>query len=217
MRCDGTTAILFGDVFAPYHQGIFIDIFCHDNVPSVLTPDLQKKLDYAKEMKFRLNTNIYTHFSTDWISLLLRPKSLFFFLKCKLFFLIKKESDIFESIENTFRSYSEQECDAVNCPCFNVKNYSRTIRLWKWLEGTIYMPFEDIMMPVPNGFHEILATQYGENYMTPCKAPNCHGGFLVIDTEHPYQERRAYAREIYLREVKKRRLNKIKTLLKLRH
>lgn len=206
MRCDGTAAMLLGDAFAPIHQGIFIDIFCHDNVPEDDDPELQRKLAYVSEMKLRLQTNVYMKFSLYWPVFLRHPKAFFQFLKCKLFFLIKKEEDVYKSIESAFRSYAEKDCDAVNCPCFNVKNYSRTVRLWKWLQHTSYMPFEDIMMPVPNGFHEILSTQYGKDYMTPCTAPSVHGGYAVLDTERSYLDFVPSVQKEYLEKVIKSNL-----------
>ena len=48
------------------------------------------------------------------------------------------------------------------------------------------MPFEDIMMPVPSGYHEILTTQYGD-YMKPVKGTQSHGN-INIDTERSYIE-----------------------------
>lgn len=56
----------------------------------------------------------------------------------------------------------------------------------KWFSKTLYMPFEDIMMPVPVGYDEMLTTLYGD-YMTPVKAPSLHGG-VIFDTERPYTE-----------------------------
>lgn len=48
------------------------------------------------------------------------------------------------------------------------------------------MPFEDIMMPVPVGYDEMLTTLYGD-YMTPVRAPSLHGS-VIFDTERPYTE-----------------------------
>lgn len=217
MRCDGTAAMLLDDAFIPIHQGIFIDIFCHDNVPEDSDPELQKKLNYVDEMKLRLRTSVYMNLSLNWSTFLAYPYKFLFYLKCKIFFLLNKEKDVFESIENAFRSYTEQDCYAVNCPCFNSKNYSRTIRKWIWLQHTIYMPFEDIMMPVPNGFHEILSTQYGVDYMTPCNEPSQHGGFSILDTERSYLEYIPIVRKEYLEKRKNNCIKKIKSILRMKH
>ena len=36
------------------------------------------------------------------------------------------------------------------------------------------MPFENIMMPVPVGYEQVLKLRYGENYMTPVKQWGTH-------------------------------------------
>ncbi len=54
-------------------------------------------------------------------------------------------------------------------------------------EKTLYMPFEDMEIPVPAGYDEILRLNYGD-YMTPVKAPSGHGN-LLFDTERSYRDR----------------------------
>jgi hypothetical protein len=56
-----------------------------------------------------------------------------------------------------------------------------------WYDSTLYLPFEDILIPVPVGYHQILRLQYGD-YLVPKQAPTIHGGFWKLDAEHPYQE-----------------------------
>ncbi len=41
-------------------------------------------------------------------------------------------------------------------------------------ESTIEMPFENIMIPVPVGYDQILRLRYGENYMVPIKGWGAH-------------------------------------------
>ena len=44
------------------------------------------------------------------------------------------------------------------------------------------MPFEDMMIPVPNNIHEILAKDYGDDYMQPPSAENrFHVNFIYAD------------------------------------
>ena len=217
MRCDGTAALLLCDAFLPIHQGIFIDIFCHDNVPDDNNPELQRKLAYVSEMKLRLQTNVYMNLFLNLFTFIAHPSIFLFYLKCKIFFLFNKEKKVFESIENAFRSYTEQNCSAVNCPCFSVKNYSRTIRKWTWLQSTAYMPFEDIMMPVPNGFHEILSTQYGTDYMIPRKAPSVHVGFIFLDAEQSYLTYIPLAKRELFKSKFKKVIKIINSVLKLNH
>ena len=58
------------------------------------------------------------------------------------------------------------------------------------------MPFEDIQMPVPIGYDEILRNQYGD-YMTPIKDSSCHDAFknVIYDVHHSYTEYEQYSNE----------------------
>lgn len=56
----------------------------------------------------------------------------------------------------------------------------------RWYDETIWLPFEDILVPVPVGYHELLTEEYGD-YMTPAKEPTMHGS-VVFDTERSYQD-----------------------------
>lgn len=59
------------------------------------------------------------------------------------------------------------------------------LREKEWYNDTLYLPFEDILMPVPGNYDAILKTQYGD-YMKPVKAPTMHGDFAALDPEHSY-------------------------------
>lgn len=76
--------------------------------------------------------------------------------------------------------------NVVSCPMFCFKFVFDIQRKKEWYADTILMPFEDIQMPVPIGYDEILRNQYGD-YMTPVKAPSLHGG-VIFDTERSYTE-----------------------------
>lgn len=215
MRCDGTAAILKGDVFTNYHQGIFVDIFCHDSVPEDDSVELQTKLSKTVRIKQILEENVYNSFAKNWIHFLSSPKDFFRYLYNKIYCKYYGEEYLFKNIENLYRVYTEDECDRINCPCFNIKNYHRTYRRWEWLQNTTYMPFEDMYMPVPNGYNEILTVQYGIDYMKPCKAPSLHGGYLVLDVSKPYQDYLPALRSQILMELKAERILKIKKLIGL--
>lgn len=68
--------------------------------------------------------------------------------------------------------YTESECHSIT-------NYS----LWclqdnapmkkEWFSETEAVPFENMMIDIPKGYHEILSIEYGD-YMTPVQAPSLH-------------------------------------------
>ena len=76
------------------------------------------------------------------------------------------------------------------------------LRNREWYKETIWMSFEDIKIPVPIGYHNILKTQYGDDYMTPIKTPGMHEGFTCISTNESYTSflptlRRKYKKESF--------------------
>ncbi|MBR6228822.1 MAG: LicD family protein [Eubacterium sp.] len=55
----------------------------------------------------------------------------------------------------------------------------------KWYEETVYLPFEDMEIPAPAGWHEVLSCVYGD-YMTPIKGAGVAHAGAIFDTERPY-------------------------------
>ena len=54
----------------------------------------------------------------------------------------------------------------------DIRYYSFPITGWpplskEALDGTLLMPFENTMIPVPIGYHEAAVQQFGKDYMTP--------------------------------------------------
>lgn len=44
----------------------------------------------------------------------------------------------------------------------------------KWFDEVVYLPFENMKIPCPKMYHEVLVATMGENYMTPIKFLNSH-------------------------------------------
>ena len=65
------------------------------------------------------------------------------------------------------------------------------------MDNIIKVPFEDIMMPIPAIYDEVLRRQYGD-YMTPVQSPSYHGVFIALDAERSYLE--------YLKEEREMRI-----------
>lgn len=63
--------------------------------------------------------------------------------------------------------------DEVGFPCLMVdrRDYCLPVSCY---ESTIEMPFENIMIPVPVGYDQVLRLRYGENYMIPVKGWGTH-------------------------------------------
>ena len=65
-------------------------------------------------------------------------------------------------------------------------NYRVRIKNKSFYDQTLYMNFENTMIPVPVGYDKILKIDFGD-YMTPVQSPTMHGS-LLFDTEHSYDE-----------------------------
>lgn len=180
IRVDGTTAILdHNNICYTRHQGIFIDIFPLDAVPDN-PDDLDRLMVEAKRIIRPLKYYYGGSYSIFHPQILMRT--------LRGAYLVKTQGRgaVYKKYEDLFRKFKIEDNANVSPHAwyYDLKHYGRDKH---WFDGTLWMPFEDIMMPVPSGYHEILTVQYGD-YMTPVKAPTIHGDFLVLDTERPYQD-----------------------------
>ena len=181
LRYDGTACILPGEEFCDFHQGIFIDIFVNDSIPNQFDEDWEwrvKKADSTMKLLYE-----YSHKYS-----VLNPSYLIKRFRQQVYCKIKNPLLLYEECEDLFRHYKLEENERV-CHIMFIRNIEKIPIIQKeWYSSTIYMPFEDIELPVPVGYHEILSTQYGIDYMMPKKVTTLHGEFVVLDTEVSYKE-----------------------------
>ena len=192
LRMDGTSAINPAKAFLDTHQGIFIDIFPFDAVPD--DEDAKKALirKRNKQEVFlqHLAVNDPLHPLRTLVMMFMRP----FYPR------------FFGRFEKLLRSNLLKDNRHVACLGFtdDLEHFERDK---EWYSDTLYMPFEDISMPVPSGYDEILKKQYGD-YMVPRQAPTYHGGFWKLDPETPYEsylpELRAYSKTMEKDHLKSR-------------
>lgn len=57
----------------------------------------------------------------------------------------------------------------------------------EYFEEIEYLPFEDIMVPVPKKYDDVLKVYYGDHYMKPVKGTSLHGN-VVFDVSKSYKE-----------------------------
>lgn len=192
LRMDGTTAICPSTEFLHTHQGIFIDIFPLDTVPDNMEEKqafLQKR---NKQMAFllHLSSNDILHPVRSMGMMLMRPFFHSFFGR-------------FERLLRTYQLSGNQHVALLGFTD-DLEHFERDK---DWYSDTLYMPFEDISMPVPSGYDQILKKQYGD-YMVPLQAPTYHGGFWKLDPETPYEsnlpELRAFCKEMRRDRIKSR-------------
>lgn len=170
IRRTDTTGILTKDRAAAFdfNQGIFIDIFPLDFVPS----DEQLYIDYVdylaltkKEMLFAKNR--YWNYARDNESIINHAKEL------------RAE---YEIIRRWYKDSGSNVVANLSLPSIKpeIRKYTDEF------QDTIYMDFEMLNVPAPSGFNTILCRLYGD-YMKPVKAQNMHGT-VIFNADKSYKE-----------------------------
>lgn len=176
LRKSDTAAILPCDIWQNFNQGIFIDIFVADVLPDNSNGQREKIYALLEIKRSRIYNALYGSlfsrhpigYLKDYLSV--KKKGVFnsYVSMCSLI--------INASIKST------QMADVL----FSSLHHEKITRELSWYEETLMFPFEDIEMPVPSGYDEILKTQYG-NYMKPVKAPTIHGE-VIFNLDNPYTD-----------------------------
>lgn len=177
-RYQGTTAIQSSQLKCKFDQSIFIDVFVFDKLPSdgIVPAKTIRKINIYHELLRYKST-----FSFE----LKKPLRSMAFIFAQLFFLFVNYKRFFSKFEDICRNLSKGDSDFYSSPSFTTKQIERNKKRKEWLSETIYMPFENIMVPVPIGYDNILRNLYGNDYMTPRKQPTCHGE-VIFDTQRSY-------------------------------
>ena len=198
LRMDGTTAILPYPAFVDTHQGIFIDIFVLDAVPD--NDDEMRRQIMERNAMFDKMQHV---FPFDFLHM---------FRSLSLLRYRRNFVDLFSRYEELFKRYRVEDNEFVSLHSFLV-DFDRFLRKKQWYNETIQMPFEDIMLPVPIGYNEILSKQYGD-YMSPKKSPSNHGGFWKLDAETPYSDYLPDLKKFYRRNKWRSYIRRINNLVK---
>ncbi len=181
IRDSRTTAIEFPEMGISLNQGIFIDIFPIDS-----TDDGTNGMQMVTRMKRDIwdciynrqailnnqnNPDIWKMFALDKGMILeLVGMSYQDTMRCFEDFC---NSHFYDT--DILRSWSSEVMGNLH------KHYERA-----WFDETIYMPFCDMMVPVPAGYEKILEMEYGD-WKTPVMGGSLHDG-LTIDPDISYTE-----------------------------
>ncbi len=185
IRYKGTTAILKEDVSQLFDQSIFLDIFVYDAVPDDEDEVWRRKLRKTDRIMWHLHMAEYDPWHLRDIR---NPRSFLIRTVHKLYHAVGIGRLKYRRCENLFRAYRQQDCQRVSCPFFRRHDYPLVAKQKSWYREVVYLPFEDLMLPAPVDYDKVLRQQYGDDYMTPRRAPALHGGFAVLDAEHPYTD-----------------------------
>lgn len=167
LRDSTTTCIDLNGKYPKYNSGIFIDIFILESAPNTfrLINRMVRKVK-ARQNRLKIAGKI-GNILPSW----LYPSE-------------KRIKSLFEKYESTIKSFANPANNYVGEIFLHLRMHIFNRQLF---EKTLYMPFEDMEIPVPVGYDEILRLNYGD-YMTPVKAPSGHGN-LLFDTERSYRDR----------------------------
>lgn len=198
LRNSETAAIRPSDSYQKFNQGIFIDIFPLDGCPESDTERNRTRRETRRIMRFLKAANCDL-LASGRIGLIAR--------KWKARRAIRKKgwNTLFKGMEDILRAYPTKDSEFVAQRSFTGDKYMyhRTT-----FDKTLWVPFENILAPIPAGWEEILLAQYGKNYMTPIKAPTVHGA-LIIDTQRSYREVAPEVERNYRRTALRRLWQKI--------
>ena len=195
LRNSQTASIRPSDSYRPFNQGIFIDIFVLDGVPSDKELLHQRLSRVRKILRFLKAVDTPILISGRWGQV---------FRKLHARSVVKRKGwqTLYREAEDLLRATPAETCKYVAELGFSGDDilFDRHI-----FDSTLWMPFDEMQVPVPVGYDLMLRTQYGDGYMTPVQAPTCHGE-LIVDTEHSYKELLPQARRMY----RKKQLGKLK-------
>lgn len=177
IRNANTTALEYETAPASYNQGIFIDVFplddgLNDGVTNPMIFDIQKLL-----------WQIATH-----------PQEMARLVQLGQKFILDGDLIMELCQAGPFETLNQLEIlclehngksDRVNFLTDEIMGLHKSFRK-ECFKKTIEMPFENITIPVPSEYDEILQEWYGD-YMTPKQVGGGHT-LLVLDPDKPYTE-----------------------------
>ena len=97
-------------------------------------------------------------------------------------------------MDGLVQSYRTTESDELELVAFDIAKDVRYKYERSWYEESILTPFENIMIPIPVGYHGVLSALYGSDYMVPKR----EGG----DHEYPFYKKQDMELQRLYREGK---------------
>ncbi len=175
LRNSNTTGIITGMEDVDYNNGIYIDVFVLDGLPEnkcKLKFQLLARMYAAMLVRMYYNENLYgiKKYIRKVVSKLIKRK-VFLNLYNSMLQLSKNSNKV------TLMTHSEYFCEKYWC-------YKED------LKEQVMLPFEDMMIPVPQNYKRILENTYGDYMEFPPleERGEWHEGIITFDPDIPYKE-----------------------------
>lgn len=178
LRMDGTTAILSGD-YRDIHHGIYVDIFILDAVPRDIL-----KLEEMKKKSERIKCLLTGYSYCNVVNII--STRIFYYIYCYIYVKLKGYKQLSKEYEDIFRANQIEDSDEVASMMFRWDQIPRVRRSKHMMDEILLLPFEDILMPVPAMYDQILRKHFGD-YMKPSKIPAFHDGHYKLDMNISYK------------------------------
>lgn len=181
-NCETTALLLpYEGKRVRFNQGIFIDIFVLDGL-STDKQEVIKQIDEENEFRQKY-LYMYQPYGRNWIITVIKKiRACFYKLR------YPSLQALYADFENVAKRYSgSQYVDKIAYR----NSYSEIHPLKiEWFDNIVYLSFEGLSLPVPNGYRHILEEYFGKDYMIPRQAPTDHGKNmrLLFDTDRAYTE-----------------------------
>ena len=184
LRNSNTTGVLVDEAKknVPFNQGIFIDIFPLDNIVrnrNLRAKQMKRIEKYREQAKKLYRTTDGYH--PEEASRLRKAAH----LVTPLLGQVYSWKDAYRKFDEECRRYNDLDTKYVGKISFQpygMKMYD----LRSEFDGTVYLDFEMLKIPVPSGYKVHLRRQYGD-YHKFVIGTSDHGG-LILDADIPYRE-----------------------------
>lgn len=160
LRRDGTMASEPQNYKNSCHQGIWIDILPLDNCPEAgkAQRKLQKRISFLQRIVFAKVYELPQYIPQD-----VRGS------RISLYYLLAKctrRRNLLKKIDSLCRNQVSSTLQGI-LVCYYGSRENKNIWPVVTVEDTVETRFEDMMIPVPVGWEEILRNRYGDDYMSP--------------------------------------------------
>jgi lipopolysaccharide cholinephosphotransferase len=192
LRNSLTTGILNEEINLnlPFNQGVFLDIFPIDGLASF--DNLESDVEAIQSGKAQCRNIRSLHYNPRQI-LTKHPRLSMMRLRTyisKCLFCGKGNLGYereYKQLEQLMRQCKGQDTEFVFKYCIATpKTIKRRIWRREWLKEQVFVPFEHMLIPIPNGYEQILDVFYG-NWREFVIGTATHGG-CFLDTKRPYTD-----------------------------